>query len=294
MSPGVRTVAGLIISSITSQGWNATNSSTQTASGIEGLIPGYHSFCPLWNSSCTGNQTVAYAQFQKHRHWVGGSFCTSNDSAPCSLDGVTVPQSLRSGVSEMLSFARSPRCYYLWDEGFDIPTLPQPSSPCCGPCTFEPTAVDLYYWPEEGANDSCLSIVGNDVHPLEFGATTGTNTWVNPYGTPVSFEVATYFGCTVLAGFEATAQTITVSPSYQTSAVLTSIGTLTYKSPMVNPWSAYPCMSDHSDAPATPQSLPTHQKVVTRLHTISKRTLSSAYNINETAAYVISQNGHTL
>lgn len=45
---------------------------------------------------------------------------------------------------------------------------------CCGNAIIKAQNVDIYHWPEPGADTSCLSIVGNSVNSLYYGATMGT------------------------------------------------------------------------------------------------------------------------
>ena len=96
---------------------------------------------------------------------------------------------------------------------------------CCGGCEIDATTVDLYYWPELDANLSCLSIVGESVRPLDYGATTS----IIP--ERYSDVTITYWGC------ESTS-------TVYTTAEITTIGSLTVKMSLMNPWSSSPCVDD--------------------------------------------------
>lgn len=99
---------------------------------------------------------------------------------------------------------------------------------CCDTCFISAQSVDVYYWPDPDANTSCVTIVGSDVNPPLYGATTGS--------------AATYWGCTV--------QDPVSGPSYVTTALLTSIGPVTFKEPLVDPWLAPSCVTKASTFPS--------------------------------------------
>ena len=110
---------------------------------------------------------------------------------------------------------------------------------CCGLCDISAANVDIYYWPEPDANTSCLSIIGESVRPVDYGATT---TEVSIDSTETS--TATYWGCNPktfdyynpMVGGNVTYTTAT------TTAQITAIGSLMVKVPLVNPWSSPPCL----------------------------------------------------
>ena len=123
------------------------------------------------------------------------------------------------------------------------------SSSCCGYCVVGAQNVDLYYWPEPGINTSCLSIILNSVHPLDFGATTA--------GSPL-FE--TYWACTakkpVTSADEtginaADTFTTTTTASLITTAAIETIGSIFVKVPLINPWAFSLC----NDVDTTPRGL---------------------------------------
>ena len=42
---------------------------------------------------------------------------------------------------------------------------------CCGVCETNVDNVEIYYWPKPDVNTSCLSIIGDSIRPIDFGAT---------------------------------------------------------------------------------------------------------------------------
>lgn len=98
---------------------------------------------------------------------------------------------------------------------------------CCGEtCQIVADKVDVYYWPDPGANTSCLSIVGNEVSYVADGATTDDLGHV-------------YWGCTVYGtslGIMADQTT-----SFVETASLTSVAGISYKAYVFNPWDPSQC-----------------------------------------------------
>lgn len=111
------------------------------------------------------------------------------------------------------------------------------SSSCCGACEFYAENVDVYYWPEPDANTSCLSIIGESVRPLTYGATTTTF-----IVDPTSSETTTYWGCEPTSTFynPMVRENVTYTPEV-TTAEITTIGSLVVKVPLIDPWSSSPC-----------------------------------------------------
>ncbi len=99
-----------------------------------------------------------------------------------------------------------------------------------GDCMVIVGTVDVYYWPEPGADTSCLSIIGNATMPLLQNATTTTTSL-----SYTGWTTVTYWGCIPEPG-----------ASYLTTAQMTTVDGLPFKSYMVNPWSA-PCGAQASD-----------------------------------------------
>ena len=172
--------------SYSSRGWNGSTSTmtnSQTGGQTDEYIHGYQKFCMLWDGSCSGNQAAALHEFDHDISWLNGSACqyisTGTIGIQCDRNSIDAPEASKSAFAEMLTFARSPRCTSLYGKkplyhdiygGTSLPGI----GPCCGPCDLAPTVVDPYYWPEKGADTSRLSIIGDSVDALDFGATTST------------------------------------------------------------------------------------------------------------------------
>ncbi len=88
-------------------------------------------------------------------------------------------------------------------------------------CELNGGIVDIYYWPEPGANTACLSIVGNNT--------------ISPF--PDATEG--YWGCTAASG-----------SSLITTAMEIVTSTFTLKEPLVNPWSPQPCIKTLNTYPS--------------------------------------------
>ena len=89
--------------------------------------------------------------------------------------------------------------------------------------------VDVYYWPQPGADTSCLSIVGDATMPPLQNATTITSL------SGTGWTTVTYWGCTPLPGAD-----------YLTTAQMATVDGSSFKSYRVNPWSQ-PCGESASE-----------------------------------------------
>lgn len=157
--------------------------------------------------------------------------CFGDPSCQCLINGKAAPAASASSYAEMLSYARSPACAAAFGNS---------SGSCCGHfgCQFDPTFVEVYYWPVEDADTSCLSIIGDSVKPWDFGATFTTTTEAGDWhGRPRNWNpVGTYWGCV------SDLQTIT-------TAMMTSVNGFTFKASMYNPWGTdNPCVTTSSVA----------------------------------------------
>ena len=242
--------------------------------------------CLLWNTSCSGNRTLAIDKFfNSTQKFLQGNSCFSQFSsgvAPGDPD-ISVPAvDPESGIvdsnlvipsdcenynpptrisewQDIKKWMRSPGCISAqreWtktgDEGpASIPSEVTPS--CCGLCDVEVDTVDLYYWPEPDVNTSCLNIVGTNVNPLTYGATT------SGMGDHGEFEPGTYWACSAKAPATSiytqpgtnpgATETITSVYPIVTTAMVTTIGSLPIKVSLFNPWSSSPCI----DADTSPR-----------------------------------------
>ena len=152
--------------------------------------------------------------------------CFGDTSCQCLINGKPAPEASASAYADMLSYARSPACAAAFGNS---------SGSCCGHfgCQFDPTVVEIYYWPAEDADTSCLSIIGDSVHPWDYGATLTTTTEPGDWhGRPRNWNpVGTYWGCEV-------------DGQIVTTAVMTSVNGFTFKSSNYNPWGGdNPCVT---------------------------------------------------
>ena len=199
--------------------------------------------CLLWNASCTGNKTLALKEF------FGGTLAflqenecfvfPHNASLDCSK---YVSQDVISEFAVIKDWMRSPQCLsssseYQLMQGL-TPYTSMLGNTCCDFCYIDAQSVDIYYWPDPDANTSCLSIIGSSVNPPLYGATRGVTT--PEYA--LTGSTITYWGCTAQGKFS--------GPSYITTAQLTSIGPITFKEPLVDPWLAPPCIEKTSAFPS--------------------------------------------
>lgn len=204
--------------------------------------------CLLWNTSCTGNKTLAIDEFFNGTlFWLQENECfvsPLNASLDCSK---YVSQDVMSEFAVIKDWMRSPQCLsssseYKLMQG-QTPFSYMLGDSCCDFCEISAQNVDIYYWPDHDANTSCLSIVGNSVNPLLYDATRVVTT---SNGSPMSSTI-TYWGCTV--------QDPSIGLSYMSTAQLTSIDSITFKEALVDPWSAPPCVEKASAFPSPSMSI---------------------------------------
>ena len=163
--------------------------------------------CLLWDAYCVGNRTLAIESFLNTTEGgILNNRCFSNfdsGNAGIAIPEVSVGENAASGSEQLVmedagnssdcktynlperlsawkkikSWMRSPGCVSAEDEwvkmgGIAYEKSSNTSSSCCEGCVVAAQNVDLYYWPQPNFNTSCLSTIGNTVHPFGFGATT--------------------------------------------------------------------------------------------------------------------------
>ena len=196
--------------------------------------------CLLWNSSCGGNRTLAINEFFNGTFWwLQENECFVDLVKP--LCSTYVSHDVMSEFSIIKNWMRSPQCFSVSSE-YDLmqglaPESSIPGTSCCGTCQMSGQNVDVYYWPDPDANTSCLSIVGSGVNSPLYGATST----VTVDEDTQSNSTITYWGCTT--------QNYASEDSYITTALLTSIGPVTFKEPLLNPWSIPHCVETPSAFP---------------------------------------------
>ena len=245
---------------------------------IEATATNLSDQCLLWDDSCSGNKTAAIEKFFdtaiRDQHAELPSICRSLMCNSCfqqrfvnqsDCDTYNHPERL-SELQKIKDWMRSPQCVsaadewiaktgYSWGyyfgtmneskaefikEGGNSSSINLPS--CCGSCLLYAANVDLFYWPEPDSDTSCLSIIGDTVRPIGYGATT---------------EVGmTYWGCTV--------STVTL-----TTAHITTVGSLAVKVSDFSPWSTPLCDEDKAESQSLNQSSPSsYASVHRRAHSL--------------------------
>lgn len=248
---------------------------------IEAVATNFSDQCLLWDASCSGNRTLAIEKYfdvafsdSANDFWENGNILVNdcfqqNDDVNQSDCDTYNPPGRLAEFSKIKNWMRSSQCVSAANEWVamggnesKVEFLAQHAEPgynstsevlstCCGSCSINAQTVDLYYWPEPDANLSCLSIIGESVRPLDYGATTFIV--VERY----SDYTGLYWGCesTLTHPFEM--EGFTSSTTVYTTAEITTIGSLTVKMSLTSPWSSSPCVNDD----AGPQGLNNSIKV---------------------------------
>ncbi len=290
------------------QNWQDLNSGTCLAhdeycsydgfekiSGDASVAP-FANQCSLWNAACAGNRTFAIEEFfhttsgallgnlcfigfdcgcENAPEFVEANSGTSAENIMSDCKKYNPPERL-SLWEKMKSWMRSSGCVSAKDEWMKMGVSNRintrnPSSvsdSCCGGCIVGTQNVDLYYWPEPGTNTSCLSIIGNSVHPFNFGATTAG----------ISPSLSTYWECTaktpvvsITTGIDNSA--ITTTNTMIMTATSASVGPISFKKSLINPWASSPCIEvDSRPANGSNGSAGNHDEqasIQTRDHTLS-------------------------
>lgn len=235
--------------------------------------------CLLWDSSCSGNRTLAMDRFfnTTFQYELMSNACFAPVDLINSVDSVSVsncdkynPPDRMSELRDVRHWMRSTQCVSVakeWaamtpggsndtfasaeDDDIDsedpdsrmAAVLSPPLHPynyssgvapsCCGICNINAENVDIYYWPEPGVDTSCLSIIGEGLRPLDYGATTSE---FSVY--PTEIDTVTYWACN--ATFSVPGNLTSTTPIK--SAQISTIGSLLVKVPIINPWSPSPCL----------------------------------------------------
>ena len=225
--------------------------------------------CVLWDKSCNGNRTNATSDFyETELTFLQENSCFVNETLDCK--GI-LPDDMLKVFPNLKDWMRSEEC----DDGFkdyqrsigngnDFPD--NETSICCNTCYINADDVDIYYWPVPNADTSCLNIIGDKVDPPLYGATTDANK-------------TTYWGCTPT--------TPLAGKTIITTARMTSIGSVTFKQSLFNPWSGDPCGAT-SVTTGTSSAMPVKNLQV-RGHSL----IASASGGNGSAT-IVTTNGFTL
>ena len=236
---------------------------------VEAVATNFSDQCLLWDPSCSGNRTLAIEKYfdvafseSADNSWKNGNllvndcFQQNNDVNQSDCDTYNPPGRMAE-FSEIKNWMRSPQCisaanewvamggnkskleFLAQDAGPGYEGTSKVLSTCCGSCEMNAATVDLYYWPELDANLSCLSIIGESVRPLDYGAT--SSIIVERY----SDHTVLYWGCESTLAHPFTREDYTSSTTVYTTAEITTIGSLTVKMSLISPWSSSPCVDDN-------------------------------------------------
>ena len=215
--------------------------------------------CVLWDDSCSGNKTEAAIQFFKKQNGTNEYLLSGQDR--CFRQGSSNSNCSSAVLSEyarIRDWLRSPQCTSILSSLSPTSSIATtmvvplamtqtPVGSCCGEdISFSLGNVDVFFWPDPDADTTCLNVVGTDVLPLHYGATTDhdhhvywgctTQAWgwnTRDFGELTYTDGDTYWGRTKAAH--------DYGPETFTTAVLTSINSITFKSYLTNPWSSQPC-----------------------------------------------------
>lgn len=254
----------------------ALNSAGPSSSAVFHDGPQLQETCVLWNTSCSGNKSHAMNEF-----FTNTTLALYTDECflgwPNNCGDVTSSEQL-SRYGQAKHWMNSPQCYSDYAKWSSLYSIRAPPAPvvvdknnfqfaeieqlCCSGCAINAGNVDIYYWPEANASTSCLDIIGNSIHPLDYGATT--------------HSTDTYWGCT--------GQDMTLT---KTASVTTS-GSISQKVNLYNSWSSDPC-SRHPSLPlnASTSTGPNdpHPSIFARAHLLT--TQSSFQNSKLPMAFAV-------
>ncbi len=214
-------------------------------------------FSDVEQSDCdTYNPPERLLEFQKMKKWMRSSQCVSAANEWISMTGNPWGYVFDSGLNVSRADYVAANAFgkeldeFRSGSTYDNSSDAEPS--CCGVCSVSSLNVDLYYWPEPEANLSCLSIIGESIRPLDYGATKTTTIIL---GT--TFDTGTYWGCEVTSSYpiESHPGESSTYVEVMTTAVITTIGSLTVKMSSYSPWSSPVCGED--DAGSQPSIQPT-------------------------------------
>ena len=239
--------------------------------------------CLLWDASCSGNRTLAIEEFFNNtiESLIGNQCFSQFDAGVQAGDpGLSIPFVGASGLVQLdniipsdckdynpserisewrdiKSWMRSPSCVSAQDEWKEAGGKATPDNStggkesCCEGCVVGAQNVDIYYWPEPDVDTSCLSIVGSSVNPFTYGATTSANTtyWACSLKAPATSVFPEDLAYASSGSYYVSSGSITSVYPIITTAQIETIGSLTVKVSLLNPWSSSPCIENDT----TPQ-----------------------------------------
>ncbi len=212
--------------------------------------------CILWDSSCSGDRTLAIEKFYNTAFLLGSNSCFGQTPGAGSTACVRWnPHSRLLEWQKIWQWMKTPQClsaFKIYDEINGIingnsEEFIRDDSRCCLRCYIQAEDVDLYYWPEPDPDTSCLSIIGESIRPLDYGATKVLATVLREMTETV--DTVTYWGCTrtrFKTDFLACHGHLQTGYSRDivTTAKVTTIGSLSVKISVYSPWSSVPCRQE--------------------------------------------------
>ena len=182
----------------------------------------------LWEGSCTGNSTDIADQFfgkggtQAYLLRYNGTYptCFNNEKSCPSEDAAMfkpVRDWMRGSDCQSTMSAYHTEVFRGMGHGYG----------CCEDCGLTAGKVQLYYWPEPDADESCLEEIGD--YPLDFGATTERQTI---RGITTKYEDVVYWGC-LSTGSNGDVDTQTTASLNSKNALM---GNVTTKTRIMDPY----------------------------------------------------------
>ena len=122
-------------------------------------LDGLKDDCSLWDSTCSGNRSIAAIQFYESvENALIKNKCFHNSPPDCSKNN---PVGRLSAFEKVKSWMRSseynlddPRIIEM-ENGEDVDVIKEDlflNQTCCGNCMVDVDRVDVYYWPDAHAN----------------------------------------------------------------------------------------------------------------------------------------------
>lgn len=228
-------------------------------------LDGLRNECVLWDDSCQGNNESAIERFWDSRPLLLRNKCFLDmDHMPnCTSSN---PPGRMSALADAKKWMRTPECLKLHYERWGDPNRQGSfqndlylNSTCCGGCDIVVDKVDVYFWPEPNADTSCQSIIGEEVSSVADGATT------DDLGN-------VYWGCTATLSPEDRVYPNS-STTIFTTATLTSVASMQFKTYLYNPWDESQCGNGSKSSSSE-----------TRVTTVAALSASSFSNFTRTSA----------
>lgn len=223
--------------------WNSKPCTyTQTVDGPP--LTNLDEHCVLWDSSCHGDKNAVAKGFFEDTAWrLSEKACFMRLTALPECTKYYSPKTI-SDFSKIKDWMRTPQCTSLAKE-FGGRQYDDALASCCDVCYIGAKNVDVYYWPEPGADTSCLSIIGDEIKPVTDDATTesGLTYWGCTAKNPTMSVLPLSLAPSLLDGSGYTWVNSVTVKSIITTAEMNTIGPITFKRSLYNPWSPPECLT---------------------------------------------------